>query len=54
MTTINVLDFQRDPPGFLRRVEAGETLVVIRDQHPVAEIKPMGDSEPSMGITVEG
>jgi antitoxin (DNA-binding transcriptional repressor) of toxin-antitoxin stability system len=43
MTTINIDDIQRDPLGYLRRVEGGETLVVLRDQRPVAEIKPVPD-----------
>jgi antitoxin (DNA-binding transcriptional repressor) of toxin-antitoxin stability system len=41
MTTISVHEMQRDPLGCLRRVEAGETLVVVRDEQAVAEIKPM-------------
>ena len=32
---------QRDPLGWLHRIEAGETLVVLRDDRPVAEIKPL-------------
>jgi antitoxin (DNA-binding transcriptional repressor) of toxin-antitoxin stability system len=41
MTTISIYDIQRDPLGYLRRVEDGETLVVARDERPVAEIKPV-------------
>ncbi len=41
MSTISVHEMQRDPLGWLRRVEAGETLVVLRDDQPVAEIKPV-------------
>jgi antitoxin (DNA-binding transcriptional repressor) of toxin-antitoxin stability system len=41
MTTINIHEIQRDPLGCLRRVEDGETLVVVRDEQPVAEIKPI-------------
>ena len=40
MTTISVHEIQRDPLGILRRVEAGETLLIVRDEQPVAEIKP--------------
>lgn len=32
---------QQDPLGYLRRVEAGETLLVVRNERPVAEIKPV-------------
>jgi antitoxin (DNA-binding transcriptional repressor) of toxin-antitoxin stability system len=41
MTTISVHEVQRDPLGCLRRVEEGETLLVVRDDRPVAEIKPV-------------
>jgi antitoxin (DNA-binding transcriptional repressor) of toxin-antitoxin stability system len=41
MTTVSILEIQRDPLGYLRRVEDGETLVVLRGEQPVAEIKPL-------------
>jgi antitoxin (DNA-binding transcriptional repressor) of toxin-antitoxin stability system len=41
MTTISIHEIQHDPLGCLRRVEEGETLVVVRDERPVAEIKPV-------------
>lgn len=41
MTTISIQEMQRDPLGCLQRVEDGETLLVLRDQRPVAEIKPV-------------
>jgi antitoxin (DNA-binding transcriptional repressor) of toxin-antitoxin stability system len=41
MTTISVHEIQRDPLGYLRRVEAGEALLVVRGDVPVAEIKPV-------------
>lgn len=41
MTTVHLQEIQRDPLGYLRRVEAGETLVVVRDDRPIAEIKPI-------------
>jgi len=41
MSTITFQEIQRDPASFLRRVEAGETLVVLRDDRPLAEIKPV-------------
>ena len=40
VTTISVHEIQRDPLGILRRVEEGETLLIVRDEQPVAEIKP--------------
>jgi len=41
MSTISVQDIQRDPLSFLRRVEAGEAFLVIRDENPVAEVRPV-------------
>ncbi len=41
MTTVRVEDIQRDLLGYLRKVEAGETLVILRADQPVAEIKPV-------------
>ncbi len=46
MNTINVQDIERDPLGCLRRVESGETLVILRDERPVAEIKPIASPTP--------
>lgn len=45
MTTISVDDMQRDLIGYLRRVQAGETLVITQADKPVAEVKPV--TEPS-------
>lgn len=41
MASIDVHQIQSDPLGCLRRVEQGETLLVLRDEQPVAEIKPV-------------
>jgi antitoxin (DNA-binding transcriptional repressor) of toxin-antitoxin stability system len=41
MISISIQELQRDPLGYLRRVEAGETLVIVRDEQAVAEIKPL-------------
>ena len=41
MVTIRIEDIQRDPLDYLRKVEAGETLIVLRAEKPVAEIKPV-------------
>lgn len=50
MNAISVEEIQRDPCAFLRRLEAGEFLVVVRDDRPVAEISPIsrngGESRP--------
>ena len=41
MNTVSVHEIQRDLLGILRRVEDGETLLVVRDEQAVAEIKPV-------------
>jgi prevent-host-death family protein len=41
MTQVNLEDIQQDLSTYLRRVEAGETLVIIRAGKPVAEVKPV-------------
>jgi antitoxin (DNA-binding transcriptional repressor) of toxin-antitoxin stability system len=47
MTTVRIENIERDPLGYLRRVESGETFVVVRAERPVAEIKPVGSLEVS-------
>ncbi|OAI55118.1 prevent-host-death protein [Planctomycetaceae bacterium SCGC AG-212-F19] len=41
MSTITVQDIQRDPLAFLRRVEAGESFLVVRGEQPLAEVRPV-------------
>jgi antitoxin (DNA-binding transcriptional repressor) of toxin-antitoxin stability system len=41
MSTISVQDIQRDLLAFLRRVEAGESFVVINEDRPLAEVRPV-------------
>jgi antitoxin (DNA-binding transcriptional repressor) of toxin-antitoxin stability system len=41
MSTISVQDIERDPLAFLRRVEAGESFLVVRDERPLAEVRPL-------------
>ena len=41
MMTITIDDIQRDLIGYLRRVKAGETLVVLEKDEPVVEIRPV-------------
>jgi antitoxin (DNA-binding transcriptional repressor) of toxin-antitoxin stability system len=41
MSTISVGDIQRDPASFLRRLELGETFLVMQDQRAVAEVTPL-------------
>lgn len=41
MSTITVQDIERDPHAFLQRIEAGESFLVVRDERPLAEVRPM-------------
>ncbi len=41
MITININDVSRDLPGFLQRLHAGETVFIVQDDLPVAELKPL-------------
>ena len=41
MTTVNISDMERDLAGYLRRVQAGETLLVTEADQTLAEIKPV-------------
>jgi antitoxin (DNA-binding transcriptional repressor) of toxin-antitoxin stability system len=44
MTTVNLTDFQGDFLTYMRRVEAGESIVIADDQRPIAEVKPVATS----------
>lgn len=39
MIELNVREFQRDFANYLARVQTGETIILLRDGEPVAEIK---------------
>ena len=41
MTTVNLSEIERDLAGYLHRVQAGETLLVLEADQPLAEIKPV-------------
>jgi antitoxin (DNA-binding transcriptional repressor) of toxin-antitoxin stability system len=41
MSIITVQDLQRDPKDFLRRLEAGESFIVVKGEHPLAEVRPV-------------
>jgi antitoxin (DNA-binding transcriptional repressor) of toxin-antitoxin stability system len=41
MNTISVKDIQRDPSAFLRRLESGESFLVVREEQPLAEVRPI-------------
>lgn len=41
MRTISIEQIESDLAGFIQRLEAGECLVVVRGDRPVAEVKPL-------------
>ena len=41
MAQVSIEDIQRDLSTYLQRVEAGETLLIVRAGKPVAEVKPV-------------
>ena len=47
MDVISVSDLPDDTEAVLRRVEAGETLIVQRDGQAVAQIGPLQDHRPT-------
>lgn len=46
MVNVTVDEIQRDPLKYLRQVEAGETLVIVRSDQPIAELRPIATSKP--------
>ncbi len=45
MLNVTVDEIQRDPLKYLRQVEAGETLVIVRSDQAIAEIRPIISSK---------
>jgi prevent-host-death family protein len=41
MVQVSVEEIQRNLSAYLQRVEAGETLLIVRAGQPVAEVKPV-------------
>jgi len=46
MKTVAFTDFRRHASGLFSKVEAGETLLVLRHGRPIAEIGPVSPAEP--------
>jgi len=49
MATVKMEEIERDLLGYLRRAEAGETLLVTRADRPVIEIKPVTSEDEGQG-----
>jgi antitoxin (DNA-binding transcriptional repressor) of toxin-antitoxin stability system len=41
MLNVTIDEIQRDPLKYLNQVEAGETLVIVRSDKPIAELRPI-------------
>jgi antitoxin (DNA-binding transcriptional repressor) of toxin-antitoxin stability system len=41
MVQVNLEEILQNFPAYLQRVEAGETLIIVRAGQPVAEVKPV-------------
>jgi prevent-host-death family protein len=46
MSTVGITELRRNPSAYLRRVEAGERLIVTDRNRPVAELVPLGYDRP--------
>lgn len=45
MVNVTIDEIQRDPLKYLRQVEAGETVVIVRFDKPIAELRPIASSD---------
>ena len=45
MINVTVDEIQRDPLKYLRQVETGETLVIVRSDKPIAELRPIASNK---------
>ena len=45
MITVSIEEIQRDPAGYLQRVSAGETMLVMQGDKAIAELKPVASVE---------
>lgn len=43
MRNVTIDEIQRDPLKYLHQVEAGETLVIVRSDKPIAELRPIAN-----------
>jgi antitoxin (DNA-binding transcriptional repressor) of toxin-antitoxin stability system len=43
MSSITTAQIEQNPGDFVRRVEAGEEMMIVRDSRPLAEIKPVSN-----------
>jgi antitoxin (DNA-binding transcriptional repressor) of toxin-antitoxin stability system len=48
MSTITPQEIESDPTGFLRRIEAGESFLVVGKARPLAEVRPISCPDSSL------
>jgi antitoxin (DNA-binding transcriptional repressor) of toxin-antitoxin stability system len=41
MLNVTIDELQRNPLKYLQQVEAGETLIIVRSDKPIAELRPV-------------
>jgi antitoxin (DNA-binding transcriptional repressor) of toxin-antitoxin stability system len=45
MLNVTIDEIQRDPLKYFQQVEAGETLIIVRSDKPIAELRPIGNKQ---------
>jgi antitoxin (DNA-binding transcriptional repressor) of toxin-antitoxin stability system len=45
MLDVTIDEIQRDPLKYLHQVEAGETLIIVRANKAIAELRPISSSQ---------
>jgi antitoxin (DNA-binding transcriptional repressor) of toxin-antitoxin stability system len=45
MLNVTIDEIQRDPLKYLHQVEAGETLIIVRSDTPIAELRPIASNK---------
>jgi len=45
MLNVTIDEIQRDPLKYLYQVEAGETLIIVRSDTPIAELRPIASNK---------
>jgi len=45
MLNVTIDEIQRDPLKYLHQVEAGKTLVIVRSDKPIAELRPIASNK---------
>ena len=46
MLNVTIDEILRDPLKYFHQVEAGETLVIVRSEKPIAELRPIASRKP--------